>query len=108
MWTLPIHLSGPACSVVAVLGVLGVSVRPVFRYPHLWRYLELRLDKKCCHRRTKRECVCNGACRGGACPRGIDGLKRQVSSKPQLTDYGSGFPEIPRSDNRPPSRRVAS
>jgi len=52
MWTVPIHLSGPACSVVAVLGVLGVSARPVFRYPHLWRYLELRLNKKCCQRRA--------------------------------------------------------
>jgi hypothetical protein len=73
MWTLPIHLSGPACSVVAVLGVLGVSVRPVFRYPHLWRYLELRLYKKCCHGRAEQECICNGACHRGVCPRRIDG-----------------------------------
>jgi hypothetical protein len=103
MWTFPIHLSGPACSVVAVLGVLGVSARPVFRYPHLWRYLGLRLNKKCCHRSTKREGVCNGTCRGGACPSRIDGSKCQVSSKPQLTDNGSSFPEIPRSEDRPPS-----
>jgi hypothetical protein len=43
MWTLPIHLSGSACNVTAVLVVLGVSARPVFRYPHMWRYMELRL-----------------------------------------------------------------
>jgi len=108
MWTVPIHLSGPACSVVAVLGVLGVSARPVFRYPHLWRYLELRLNKKCCQRRAKQEGVFNGACRGGACPRRIDGSKRQISSKPHLADNGSSFPEIRRSENRPPSRRIAS
>jgi hypothetical protein len=43
MWTVPLHLSGPVCGVVAVLIVLGVSARPVFRYPHIWRYLEARL-----------------------------------------------------------------
>jgi hypothetical protein len=53
MWTVPLHLSGPVCGIVAVLIVLGVSARPVFRYPHIcfryphiWRYLEARLPAR--------------------------------------------------------------
>jgi hypothetical protein len=43
MWTLPIHFSGPVYGVTVLLVVLGVSARSVFRYPHMWRYMELRL-----------------------------------------------------------------
>ncbi len=41
MWNVLAHLSGPALTVAAI-AVLGTSVRPVFRYPHMWRYLESR------------------------------------------------------------------
>jgi hypothetical protein len=43
MWTVPAHLSGPALVVVAVIVAVGLSIRPIFRYPHMWRYLESRL-----------------------------------------------------------------
>jgi hypothetical protein len=41
MWNVLTHLSGPALTVAAI-AVVGTSVRPVFRYPHMWRYLESR------------------------------------------------------------------
>lgn len=33
---------------VAAIAVLGTSVRPVFRYPHMWRYLESRQKSDAC------------------------------------------------------------
>lgn len=50
MWTVLNHLSGPALDVAAVIAVLGISARPVFRYPYMWRYLESRLQTQ--HRRA--------------------------------------------------------
>jgi hypothetical protein len=43
MWTVFIHLSGSTLCVAAVIAVLGISARSVFRYPYMWRYLESRL-----------------------------------------------------------------
>jgi hypothetical protein len=43
MWTVLIHFSGPTLGVAAVIAVLGISARSVFRYPYMWRYLESRL-----------------------------------------------------------------
>jgi hypothetical protein len=57
MWTVLVHLSGPACSVAAVLVVLGVAARPVFRYPHMWRYMESRLWARQGHVARKPRCV---------------------------------------------------
>jgi hypothetical protein len=47
MWNVLAHLSGPALTVAAI-AVLGTSVRPVFRYPHMWRYLESRQKSDAC------------------------------------------------------------
>jgi hypothetical protein len=49
MWTVLAHPSGPLLGVTAVLAVLGTSARPIFRYPFMWRYLEIRL-------RTQQSC----------------------------------------------------
>jgi hypothetical protein len=49
------HLSGPALTVAAVAAV-GTWVRPVFRYPHMWRYLESRRETASAHPGTPRPC----------------------------------------------------
>jgi len=41
MWNALTHLTGPTLLTTAI-AVLGTSVRAVFRYPHMWRYLEIR------------------------------------------------------------------
>jgi hypothetical protein len=41
MWNALAHLAGPTLLTTAI-AVLGTSVRAVFRYPHMWRYLEIR------------------------------------------------------------------
>jgi hypothetical protein len=41
MWNALAHLAGPTL-VTTAIAVLGTSVRAVFRYPHMWRYLEIR------------------------------------------------------------------
>jgi len=47
MWNILAHLPSPALTVAAI-AVLGTSVRPVFRYPHMWRYLEARQNSYAC------------------------------------------------------------
>lgn len=42
MWIVHAHISGSTFSAVAVIFALGVFVRPILRYPHMWRYLEVR------------------------------------------------------------------
>jgi len=64
MWTALVHLPGPICGTVAFIISLGISTRSVFRYPHLWRYLESRIQ-------VKHDCHSNGrkcACATGSCP----------------------------------------
>ena len=41
MWNALAHLAGPTLLTTAI-AVLGTSVRAVFRYPHMWQYLEFR------------------------------------------------------------------
>jgi hypothetical protein len=61
MWTVPLHLSGSVCGIVTVLVVLGVSIRSVFRYPHIWRYLEFRLLARHDHKSGKPRCASDAA-----------------------------------------------
>jgi hypothetical protein len=46
MWTsLASHVNGPALEgalLTSLIAAIGVAVRPVFRYPYLWRYLKSR------------------------------------------------------------------
>ncbi|MCU1685188.1 MAG: hypothetical protein JWQ81_5927 [Amycolatopsis sp.] len=42
MWNFVTHLQIPALGVGGGLAALGIGVRSVFRYPHMWRYLESR------------------------------------------------------------------
>lgn len=41
MWNALTHLAGPTL-LTAAIAALGTSVRAVFRYPYMWRYLEFR------------------------------------------------------------------
>jgi hypothetical protein len=66
MWNAVAHLAGPTL-LTAAIAVLGTSVRAVFRYPYMWRYLEFRYRRsvrppcapvrcrrsRCCQRRTR-------------------------------------------------------
>jgi len=59
MWTVLVHLQIPNLGVASVVTALGVSVRPVFRYPHLWRYMESRLRSTDIHAPpVQAACVC--------------------------------------------------
>jgi hypothetical protein len=44
MWNALAHLAGPTI-LTAAIAALGTSVRAVFRYPHMWRYLEFRCTR---------------------------------------------------------------
>jgi hypothetical protein len=43
MWIVLSHLSASILSVAAVIAVVVGSAGTVFRYPYMWRYLEVRL-----------------------------------------------------------------
>jgi len=55
MWCILAHLSGPALTVAAV-AAMGTWVRPIFRYPHMWRYLESRRETASAHPGTPLPC----------------------------------------------------
>lgn len=42
MWNVIANLSPSTFVPVGILAVLGLSIRPIFKYPHIWRYLEFR------------------------------------------------------------------
>jgi hypothetical protein len=61
MWIAVAHLAGPTLLTAAV-AVLGTSVRAVFRYPHMWRYLEFR-----CRHRVRPPCTQSRRRRSSCC-----------------------------------------
>jgi hypothetical protein len=71
MWNALAHLVGPTFLTTAI-AVLGMSMRAVFRYPHMWRYLENRHRSDMgpsgrqlrCHRFDP---CCRRACQRGRC-----------------------------------------
>lgn len=52
MWNLIAHLPVPALGTAGILGLLGLCARPIFKYPHMWRYLESRHRSRDGHSRA--------------------------------------------------------